>query len=310
MRKLIFFVFLALPSIASAQCFSSAGNPVGGSNNMGNLDKRTLSLVAFYHNSYSDRFFEGDKPSSISLIDKARYNFMGALMAYGFSDRFTVEAEVGYFIDKTKFYAIPEGYSLKGFGLTNALVSGKYQIYYNPVKKIEFAAAAGLKFPFSLKSMEVNHVRLPFDMQPSTSTIGGVIQAYLIKQHSLTGMRYFLFSRFEANGTNRDGYRFGNSLVNSVFVSKHLIRTSMWPISGTVILQVRNEIRGQTFIREIPEPASGSFKLFLSPQINLAIREKFNVSFMVDLPVYQYYRNAQIADKISFSIVLNKALEL
>ncbi len=309
-RFLIGFLLLFMPVAGMGQCFSSAGNPVGGSGNMGTLDKRTLSIVGFYRHSLSDRYFEGDRLSEMDIIKNANYNYLGALLAYGVTDKFTLETELGYFINKTKHYSIPEGYSLKGFGLSNASLSAKYQVFYNPEKKVEFSASAGIKFPFSTNSQVINNVRLPFDLQPSTSTLGAVFQTYLIKQHSYTGMRYFLYNRLEMNAYNRDGYRYGNTFTTSVFISRHLIRTSNWPVSGTVIVQLRNEIRGRSYIHDMIEPSSGSFKFVVSPQLNLAFVEKWNLSFLVDIPVYQYYQNLQLADKAGFAVILVKPLEL
>jgi len=309
-RYLLLCLMVLLPIAGRGQCFSSAGNPVGGSGNTGTLDKGTLSVVGYYKYALSDRYFEGSQLSEVDIIRNANYNYLGTLLAYGVTNTVTLETELGYFINKTKNYRIPEGYSLKGFGLSNAAISAKYQIYYNPEKKIEFSAAAGIKFPFSPNSKEVDHVRLPFDLQPSTSALGMIMQAYLIKQHSLSGMRYFLYNRMEVNGVNKDGYRYGNTLTNSIFISRHLIRTSNWPVSGTVIMQVRNEIRGRSYINKVAEPSSGSVKVYVSPQLNLAFVEKWNLSFLVDIPVYQYYTNLQLADKVGFAIILVKPVEL
>ena len=145
-------------------------------------------------------------------------------------------------------------------------------------------------------------------MQPSTSAFGLVFQSYLIKEHSYTGMRYFLYNRAEINQTNRDGYRFGNVFQNSLFISRHLIRTSNWPVNITLILQIRNEILGRTFIEKEPEKASGSFKLLLAPQVNLSFTDKFFLSLMADLPVYQYYNYVQLANRVAFTVVLIKPL--
>jgi hypothetical protein len=299
-----------MPVAVSGQCFSSSGNPVGGSGNMGCLDKNTLSIMGFYRHSVSDRFYQGSKRSEVELIRNANYNFLGTLFAYGLTNKLTLETELGYFINKTKNYSNPADYSLTGYGLTNSLVSGKYQIYYNPVKKIEYSASLGLKIPFSLNSQTVDNVRLPFDLQPSTSTMGAVFQSYLIKERSYTGMRYFLYNRVEINGTNRDGYRYGNVFINSIFVSKHLIRTSNWPVSGTLILQLRNETRGRSFVSETVEPASGSVKFFLAPQVNFALHDKWYFSVMMDVPVYQYYQYIQLADRLAFTVVLIKPIPL
>ncbi|MFO7616818.1 MAG: hypothetical protein R6V75_06170 [Bacteroidales bacterium] len=305
---LILITLVVLPQIVRGQCFSSAGTPVGGSENMGVLQKGTFTLTGYYRHHLSDCFYEGSRRSDVGVIRDARYNYVGSLIAYGVTDRFTTEAELGYFINKTKNYAVPAGYSLTGWGLNNALVSGKYQIYFDPVNKLEYSLALGAKLPFSLTGQRVNDVRLPYDLQPSTSTVGAVLQSYLIKQQSFTGMRYFLYNRVEVNARNREGYRYGNVFTNSFFVSRHLIRTSSWPVSGTLILQLRNEVRGRSFIHDEIEPSSGSVKFFLTPQVNLAFVEKVNLSLMVDIPVYQYYQNVQLADRVAFTVVLNKPI--
>lgn len=306
----LILISLLMPLAILGQCFSSSGNPVGGSGNMGCLDKKTLSIMGFYRYSQSDRFYEGSKRSDLSMIRNANYNFLGTLLAYGITSKITAETELGYFINKTKNYQSPADYSLTGTGLTNSLISGKFQVYYDPQKKVEYSASLGIKIPFSLQSQTVDNVRLPFDLQPSTSTIGAVLQSYLIKEQSLTGMRYFLYNRVEINGTNRDGYRYGNVFINSLFVSKHLIRTSNWPVSGTLILQLRNETRGRSFINQNIEPASGSVKFFLSPQINFSVVDKWYISLMMDLPVYQYYQYIQLADRMAFTVVLVKPIPL
>ncbi len=311
MRKgAVLILLLGLPQFLSGQCFTSAGNPVGGSGNIGTLDTKTISIVTFYQHSLSDRYFEGHQILDQGIISSADFNLAGMLLAYGITNKLTLEGEVGFFINKTKHYSIPEGFSLKGSGLTNGVISAKYQVYYNPDSKVEFSAAGGLKFPFTPNTQKIEHVRLPFDLQPSTNALGAVIQAFLIKQHSLTGMRYFLYNRLEINGVNRDGYRSGNSLSTSLFLSRHLIRTSNWPVSGTVILQLRNELRGVSYIYEETEPSSGSVKFFLSPQLNLAFHEKWNLSVLVDIPLYQYYKNIQLANRVGFSVILVKPVEL
>jgi len=311
MKRLIFILLIPVLSYSAySQCFTSSGNPVGGSGNMGVLEKGAMSVMGFYRYSLSDRFYEGDKRSGLTMIRNANYNFLGTLIAYGITDKLTVETELGYFINRTKNYSFPADYSLKGFGFTNGLFSGKYQIYFNPEKKIEFSAALGLKVPFSINGQTINNVRLPFDLQPSTYAIGGALQSYLIKEDSRTGMRYFLYNRVEVNNTNRDGYRYGNVFMNSLFVSKHLIRTSNWPVNITLIGQIRNEIRGRSFVNGTIESASGSVKFFVAPQINFSFIDHWFLSVMFDFPVYQYYNYIQLADRMAFTLVLVKPIPL
>jgi len=311
MKRLLVLALLAASlTPLYSQCFSSAGNPVGGTGNLGVLDRRTLSTALIYKHFSSEQYFEGSRPSDINMMKHARFNYVGSFIAYGLTNTLTLESELGYFINKTKTYRIPDGYQLTGSGLTNAVLSAKYQLYYNPEKKFEFSAAAGIKTPFTLESKSVDNVRLPFDLQPSTAAFGAVFQAYLIKQDSYHGMRYFLYHRTEINTTNRSGFHTGPMFIHALMISRHLIRTSSWPVSGTVIVQLRNEIRGRNYIHDEVEPASGSNKLILSPQLNLAFHEKWNVSVMVDIPVYQNYQYIQLADQFGISVVLIKPVEL
>ncbi len=64
----------------------------------------------------------------------------------------------------------------------------------------------------------IDNVRLPFDLQSSTGAFGVAIQSYLMKQNSFNGMRYFMFNRIDINGTSKDGYHYGPSIVNAVFI--------------------------------------------------------------------------------------------
>lgn len=294
----------------NAQCFSSSGNPVGGSQNMGTLEKKVLSCIGFHRSSFSDRYFEGSRVSDINILKNANYNYSGALIAYGLRNGLTLELETGYFINKTKNYNMPAGYSLRGFGLSNLLVSSKFQIINNIEKSFGWSASAGLKVPVKRELQYIDNVRLPFDLQASTGSYGVAFQSYLMKQNSFTGMRYFLFNRIDFNGTSRDGYHYGPSLTNSAFVSRHLIKTSSWPVSITLIFQVRNEVHGRNTIWGEPEISSGSVKFFASPQVNFSIHEIWNISILTDIPVYQYYNHIQLADRIALGVSLSRAFEL
>jgi len=293
-----------------AQCFSASGNPVGGSQNMGTLDKGVLSSIGFFRSSNSDRYFEGSQESSVDILKNANYNYAGAILAYGIRQGLTLELEGGYFINKTKNYKIPQGYSLRGFGMSNALISAKIQILNNMEKSLGWSASAGLKIPFSREMQSINNVRLPFDLQASTGAYGVALQSYLMKQNSFTGMRYFMFNRIDVNGTSKDGYHYGPGFVNSLFVSKHLIRTSGWPVSITLIFQLRNEIHQQNSIWDEPEISSGFVKIFASPQVNFSFHETWNLSILTDIPVYQYFNHIQLAERFAIGISLSRAFQL
>ncbi|NLA23684.1 MAG: hypothetical protein GX879_01840 [Bacteroidales bacterium] len=312
---------------AKAQCFSSTGNPIGGTANMGIMNKNVLRFNTFYKNSYSGRYFLGDKLDTghghISA-DYAVYNYVATMLAFGLTDRFAIEADAGYFINKTKVFASP----IRGNGFSNIVLAGKYNMYYNSAKRFEITGKLGGKIPLRSKEQIVRQgnaiVSNHPDVQPSLGNYGLVGQIYLIKETPFTGMRYFLMLNYEHNFQSKDGffnmkhYKFGHSLNTSFFVSKHLHMppalewlTEHW----TVILQVRHEHKWQNQLRSQLNPGadeaiygdwektknSGSDVFFISPQINYTIAEKWNLSLMADFPLYQRYNGIQLATDYAFS---------
>ncbi|HBX52538.1 MAG: hypothetical protein A2275_12895 [Bacteroidetes bacterium RIFOXYA12_FULL_35_11] len=312
MLKVIFiYIFLFLiSSDILAQCFSSPGNPIGGTANLGSVEKKLLRISAFHKYSLSDYYLEGHKNSDFILYDCADMNFIGSIIAYGLTDKFTLETELGYFINKTIYYdkrlVLPE-YKSKGNGFSNSVISAKYSLYFNPDKRIKYTLSAGVKIPFSTEPQYVNNALLPMDVQPSTGTYGTVIQSYLLKENSLKGMRYFLINRVEINTENKQEYQFGNVFITSLFVSKHLHFRWQWLTENwTAILQVRHEYRTKSKNRDIEVGSSGSNLLYLSPQLNYTIKEKWNVSVIADIPLYQYYYGTQLANKFAIGFNLTR----
>ncbi len=70
----------------------------------------------------------------------------------------------------------------------------------------------------------------------------------------------------------------------------------------TAILQIRNELRGKDKTATGWKTSSGSSILYLSPQINTYIREKWNVSVTLDFPVYQNFNGTQLASRFGASL--------
>ncbi|HRW22049.1 MAG TPA: hypothetical protein P5509_08755, partial [Bacteroidales bacterium] len=92
-----------------AQCFSSTGNPIGGTANMGVMEKNVLRVNAFYKHSYSGRYFLEDElfENSLYQMADAVYNYASMMLAYGVTNKLTLEADGGYYINKIKNFITP-----------------------------------------------------------------------------------------------------------------------------------------------------------------------------------------------------------
>lgn len=295
---LCFFIFPGITGSSQAQCFSAA-NPVGGSSNLLVLDKKTLRFISFYRHAVSNRYFEGSSQSEFDLVKKADYDYLGMILAYGLGQKLTLETEWGYYIDKTYNF---EQDKLKGRGFNNTVISGKFRILTDYVNRFYISGSLGGKVPLSLNPKVENGIVLDVDLQPSTNTIGGVAQLFMVKENSLKGMRYFFITRYEYNAPNRDEYQLGHAFITSFFISKHL--PDHWlPGDWTTILQARNETRSRNKREGIFEESTGGAVFMLSPQVLYSIHEKWNLSVVVDIPVFQYFNGIQLA--YTYAVTIN-----
>ncbi|MDD4150890.1 MAG: hypothetical protein PHE33_12770, partial [Bacteroidales bacterium] len=175
MKKIIILAFIVLSLFIlqndlKAQCFASPGNPIAGSANVGILQPRITRVLVFYSYSFSNQYYEGSRAIDYNFpaaVSSANYNYVGFNVGRGITKKLTLEFEAGYFINKTQRFKNFDSYQ-RGFGFSNAVLSAKYNIYKDVVKKMEFSVSGGIKTPFTSKPQEVDGVTLGIDTQPST----------------------------------------------------------------------------------------------------------------------------------------------
>lgn len=301
--RLILFTLAVLVLCAdcvTAQCLSSV-NPVGGSGNLMILEKHSLRIISFYRHNYGNQYFEGSKRSDFNLIESANYNYLGIILGYGLAEKVSLEAEFGSFLNKTQHYNLDPSYTLQGSGFSNAIISSRFSLFKDHSKRLFVSSGIGVKIPFSTEPISRGGVELPVEVQPTIGAYGMVMQLFLVKEKPLTGIRYFITNRIEYNCMNKQDYKLGTSVFTSLFFSKHLM-FSWLKGDWTTIMQLRNETRFKDKINTEWKESSGSTILYFSPQINYFIKEKWNVSIMIDLPLYQYFNGTQLATRYGISL--------
>lgn len=306
--SIAFFIAFLVTGNSFGQCLSSV-NPVGGTNNLLVLEKKSLRVISFYKYGQGTQYFENSSHSDFDLIRKAYYNYLSTSFGYGVTNKFTLELETGYFFNKTQIYDLEPEYRLTGKGFSNFVVMGKHSLFSEPVKRIYVTGAAGVKIPSSRSPQLVNNVEIPVEVQPTIGAYGLVANLSFVKENSESGMRYFLISRMETHSANKNEYKLGNSFFNSFYISKHL----MFPwLKGdwTTILQLRNEIRTHDKIDGVKKESSGSTLFFLSPQINYVYKDEWYLSAMIDFPVYQNFSGTQLGAGTGLTFILSRTFRL
>ena len=279
------------------------GSPAGASTYVGVLAKNHLRFIAFYRHSYLDTYFEGNKPSEMkSLLKKSFFNFAGITISYGITKRLTVDADLGYFINKTQVYSEVD-YRPRGYGLSNGNITFKYGAYIKPQKQMELTVGLGFKYPFSEKPLYVDNTRLVIDLQPSSNAFG--LSGHLIfsKDFPAVTMRLMTVNKYEYNFASPDHYRFGSSITNSVFVSKKIVNR----LFG--VLQLRNEFRFKDYTTKY-EGSTGGEVMILSAQISYSLFHKWHIAGLFDYPFYKNYNGRQLTPKYSFAFSLTRDLNL
>lgn len=311
-KRVFYLALLLLPVISCqvllGQCLSSV-NPVGGTSNLLALEKNSLRLIAFHRFLFSSNYYEGFKKSDFNLVKNAYYNYSGIIAGHGISSKYSFEFEAGYFQNKTQVYNTTPEITMQGNGFSNLVTSLKYGLYTNHVKRLYYSVSGGVKTPFSTTYQKKNGVLLPLELQPTLGSFGLVFQSFLVKENSGYGRRFFLTSRVESHFENQKDYTPGTYIFNSFFYSKHI--PEQW-IKGdwTAILQLRNEIRTRDINGCCPKESSGGCIFVFSPQVNLSIHKKWNLSLLVDIPVFQYYNGTQLGSGTGANISLARTFNL
>ena len=297
----LFAVYFLFANDVYSQC-CSPGNPIGGTANVGTVKKGTLRSSTFFRHSIADTYYDKNRKAEVQGTD-ANFNYLGQTLAYGITPRLTIETEFGYFINKTRTSEIttPE----KASGLSNGLASVKYSLWKDNLREWELTIGSGLRFPFSrtLKNSPAGYP-LSMDVQPSTGAAGYIAHLFLYKGFLPKGWRFFLVNRFEVNGKNDIGYQYGKANNTSFFISHSL------NLHWMAILQLRNEWRDYDHWDEILLANTGGNVLYISPQINLNIRQKWNISILWETPIVRNYHLNQLGSKYAFAINILRDFDL
>jgi len=300
MIKIGLIILLTINSIFGFGQCCSPGNPVGGTSNLSIVSKKQIRISAFYKYGYSNTYFEGNKKSDFKFVDNASYNYFGSIITYGLFKKLNLETELGYYLDRTQNYNFKPVFTLKGTGLSDAVISLKYNYFKDLEKEFEFTGAVGVKIPFKREPQKVDNVVLPIDVQTSSMAYGVVIQSFLYKGSIKKGMNYFLLNRFESNFESIQKYKFGQSFISSLFVTKSL------NLHWTIIMQIRDEWRNRDTRNGKKVNSSGGNVVFISPQLNYEVKQKWNISMLFDYPLYKYYNGTQLTSSYAITLFISK----
>jgi len=296
-----FIILISFQNSAYAQC-CSAGNPFfyGEQANMGHKE---LQVIGGYKYSTSDTYYNGSEEISIDFVDKAYFNYLNLQLIYGITSRFSVQTDLGYFINKTEDYSKEGWTQSQGYGLGDLTLTLKYLAYRNSTKGLSLIPSLGIKFPVGVFDQEVDNVKLPITVQPSSGSYKYLVNIYFNKGFKNAKWNLGTFASFEyaqlINSANFY-YKYGNMFLFSIIGSYKIFNII------NLGLEVRSDNRGKSQ-RENDQivESSGYNIIYTIPHISYSIAKKWLFSLNAEFPIYRYYNGIQMGNKFSVSARLS-----
>jgi hypothetical protein len=260
--------------------------------------------VTYFRHSYSDTYYQSTHVRDTNVaLNYAFYNFAGISLAYGITKRLTVEADFGYFFNKTQDFKNID-YQEKGYGFSNGSVMFKYAFLVKPIQQVEFTGGLGFKYPFTTNPQMVDDVQLSRDVQPSTNAFSASGFLFFNKGFPEITLRLFTMNRYDYNFEDKNNYQYGSILLNSIFASKKIVKYFFG------ILQVRSEYKTQDKDAGDPRVNTGYWLVTISPTLSYSIAGRWNITAVYDIPVYKDYRGVQLTPKYAYAISLSHDFNL
>ena len=165
--------------------------------------------------------------------------------------------------------------------MSNGTLTVKYADFIKPAQQIEITSGMGFRFPFTTTPQMVDNVQLNRDVQPSTNAFGISELLFFNKGFQSITLRVFSINRYDYNFADQQKYKYGNILLNSIFVSKKIVKYFFG------IVQIRNEWK--TNDKDLANPNdyggdkvinSGYDLITVSPQLSYSIAGKWNLTLL------------------------------
>lgn len=300
----IFLLLNLTGTKAFSQCCAS-GNPFIGDAEQPALQSKVLTVALTYRYSHSEQFYHNDSPyHDLNFTQTANVNYTELQLAYGVAKWLTLMGDLGYFFNKTLQTGGQE--AMRGHGLGDAALYMKFNLYSNAKARFTISPSIGMKFPIGVFDQEVDHVKLPISVQPSSGSfkyLGNIfISKGIAKKMAVAGFVSYEYAQLIES--ENFYYKYGQQWIAALYYNYRLIK---WL---SLDLQVRNEYRAKA-IRENNETveSSGYNVTCFTPQITFTIRQSWYVSAFSDIPVYKYYNGIQMSFGYSVSLRVTKKLD-
>lgn len=298
------FLLNLIAEMSFAQCCAS-GNPFISDAEQPALQKKVLITSLTYRYSHSSKFYHNDSPyNELKFSQTANVNYAEFQVGYGITDWFTVIGDLGYFFNKTMTVSGQE--PMRGYGPGDAGLYLKFNIHNNVKTRLNISPGIGTKFPIGIFDQEVDNVKLPISLQPSSGSYKYLADIFISKgvSRKINIAGFFSYEYSQLIESENFYYKYGDQWITALYINYRPWKRI------SVDFQARNEYRGNSRRenKEIVE-SSGYDVLFFTPQLSFAFKHNWFVSAYADLPIYKYYNGIQMSFGYAMSVRVTRKLD-
>lgn len=298
---IVFIIFMSSTHVYAQCC--GAGNPISISGTDNNLRKNHMQVSLDYRHSASDKYYKGSKlytEDFFGRLENASYDFMNLGVSYGITSRWTVQSQIGFYIDKQENFKndlLPDA-SVWGFG--DLSISTSYVVWRNIKKGIELAPFVMVKFPVGKFDCEKDGIKLPISMQPSSGSYkyaaGFYFYSNLSRRWYLTS--YNLFEYAQRIKSNNFNYKYGNlTYINVATYYK------AWDfMSAGVNLSYEYMSNSKDEFQTLEGTSYHLVKVV--PQLLFRPVRKFNIVISGEIPIWRHVNGIQMSNLWAIQVKL------
>jgi hypothetical protein len=274
-------------------------------NGIGSGSSGNLNIGLSYMYSYSDKYFDGSSPSNYKYIDNSYFNFTSFKASYNFSNEFSLNSNLGFFINKAQNFdfGANQQFSRNAFGLGDASIGFSYLIFNENENLLNVLPSFNVTLPIGIFDQKDGAVVLPIDIQPSSGSYRynlGLSMSKYFEDFNLIVISSNFFEYSQRIETVRTHYKYGD-LYNLALSGIYIINEST-----SAGLEFRNQIRTKSEDKDKKIiNATGGYVVFLTPSINYNIFNDLSLNAQFELPVYKNMNGIQLTNNFATTINLS-----
>ena len=298
-------------SCGSANCFLVTGTQEGIAT------PGQIILDLSYRFIPMDRARKGGKSSSEALVpginfstgeiepdhhrEKRTNNELAQIdVTYGITPRFALTLAIPFLNNRLHEHDVEVGTGDENFsnkdgtsGFGDVRLTAKYAFRISA--KHLLVGGMGVKTPTGEYKL-LNHdgeINEP-TIQPGSGSWDGIVSAYYAYQIMPQRLRAFIYSSYQLATENDPGYKFGNTLILNSGMN-YLVSTVERPLTMSLQVNMRQAPHDEFNGEEVP--STGGTWVYLTPGVMVHASAKTTFYTHVQMPVYQYVNETNIAPR-------------